>query len=335
MFEEIYIHMNPETLAEDDDSYDEEMEQADEHGNGALLDYLESEPFDDAEEEGYVEEYSHGVDDTDNFSSLSNTDGADGISDVDIFQTPPTSSATIQHQSPAQVQSTPRAPQEAIYVSTQAPTPASLDRPQPILINGNAQHNNSNALPIPVDSSPHRLSQPQYESQTPALPSVRSFASAWISTNNVATGNTNGSDMDNQQADVPASSKRRSSDLNDAQRPGALLDADGSGSTSNKRRKTEPETGDADTKQEIAGGAGSAAQDGDSQQARGHLQFKCAVCLDQPDPAVFVQPCGHVFCEGCAQGAVQTTKRCPVCRHALRVKDIRILQFRVAKVGRE
>ncbi|KAJ2589541.1 hypothetical protein IWW49_002441 [Coemansia sp. RSA 1797] len=67
---------------------------------------------------------------------------------------------------------------------------------------------------------------------------------------------------------------------------------------------------------------------------KSRILFKCAVCLDMPDPAVFVHPCGHVFCEVCAQGAVQTTMRCPVCRHSMRLRDIRVLQFRVAKVGR-
>ncbi|KAJ2508707.1 hypothetical protein IWW47_000470 [Coemansia sp. RSA 2052] len=67
---------------------------------------------------------------------------------------------------------------------------------------------------------------------------------------------------------------------------------------------------------------------------RTRTQFKCAVCLDTPDPAVYVHPCGHVFCEGCAQGAVQTTGKCPVCRHAMRARSIRVLQFRVAPIGR-
>ncbi|KAJ1735743.1 hypothetical protein LPJ61_000395 [Coemansia biformis] len=71
-----------------------------------------------------------------------------------------------------------------------------------------------------------------------------------------------------------------------------------------------------------------------SDAPRSRILFKCAVCLDMPDPAVFVQPCGHVFCEACAQGAVQTTMRCPVCRHSMRMRDIRILQFRVAKIRR-
>ncbi|KAJ2162541.1 hypothetical protein GGF46_000544 [Coemansia sp. RSA 552] len=68
---------------------------------------------------------------------------------------------------------------------------------------------------------------------------------------------------------------------------------------------------------------------------RSRILFKCAVCLDTPDPAVFVQPCGHVFCEACAQGAVQTTMRCPVCRHSMRLRDIRVLQFRLAEAGRK
>ncbi|KAJ2500554.1 hypothetical protein GGH96_002597 [Coemansia sp. RSA 1972] len=68
--------------------------------------------------------------------------------------------------------------------------------------------------------------------------------------------------------------------------------------------------------------------------SKSRILFKCAVCLDMPDPAVFVHPCGHVFCEVCAQGAVQTTMRCPVCRHSMRLRDIRVLQFRIAKVGR-
>ncbi|KAI9482126.1 hypothetical protein LPJ78_000852 [Coemansia sp. RSA 989] len=72
----------------------------------------------------------------------------------------------------------------------------------------------------------------------------------------------------------------------------------------------------------------------DDKAGRSRVLFKCAVCLDMPDPAVFVHPCGHVFCELCAQGAVQTTMRCPVCRHSMRMRDIRVLQFKVAKVGR-
>ncbi|KAJ1796528.1 hypothetical protein LPJ75_007223 [Coemansia sp. RSA 2598] len=67
---------------------------------------------------------------------------------------------------------------------------------------------------------------------------------------------------------------------------------------------------------------------------RARIMFKCAVCLDTPDPAVFVHPCGHVFCEACAQGAVQSTRKCPVCRHQMRARDIRVLQFRVASIKR-
>ncbi|KAJ1787697.1 hypothetical protein LPJ59_005681, partial [Coemansia sp. RSA 2399] len=67
---------------------------------------------------------------------------------------------------------------------------------------------------------------------------------------------------------------------------------------------------------------------------RPRIMFKCAVCLDIPDPAVFIHPCGHIFCEGCAQGAAQTTRRCPVCRHHMRPRDIRVLQFRIAMHGR-
>ncbi|KAJ2601328.1 hypothetical protein GGF40_001523 [Coemansia sp. RSA 1286] len=67
---------------------------------------------------------------------------------------------------------------------------------------------------------------------------------------------------------------------------------------------------------------------------RSRIMFKCAVCLDTPDPAVFVHPCGHVFCEACAQGAVQSTRKCPVCRHQMRARDIRVLQFRVAGIKR-
>ncbi|KAJ1845749.1 Rab geranylgeranyltransferase, partial [Coemansia sp. RSA 2703] len=67
---------------------------------------------------------------------------------------------------------------------------------------------------------------------------------------------------------------------------------------------------------------------------RPRIMFKCAVCLDSPDPAVFVHPCGHVFCESCAQSASQSTGKCPVCRHSMRPKDIRILQFRVAAITR-
>ncbi|KAJ2519848.1 hypothetical protein H4217_002427 [Coemansia sp. RSA 1939] len=86
-----------------------------------------------------------------------------------------------------------------------------------------------------------------------------------------------------------------------------------------------------------ATGASSAAIQGGpggSHGQRSRIMFKCAVCLDIPDPAVFAHPCGHVFCEGCVQSAAQVTRRCPVCRHSLRPRDIRVLQFRVAKVGR-
>ncbi|KAJ2772166.1 hypothetical protein IWQ57_001882 [Coemansia nantahalensis] len=78
-------------------------------------------------------------------------------------------------------------------------------------------------------------------------------------------------------------------------------------------------------------GAGDEA----AEPPRSRVLFKCAVCLDRPDPAVFMQACGHVFCEGCAQCAVQSTMRCPVCRHGIHMRDIRVLQFRVAKVRRQ
>ncbi|KAJ2743866.1 hypothetical protein GGI20_003407 [Coemansia sp. BCRC 34301] len=114
------------------------------------------------------------------------------------------------------------------------------------------------------------------------------------------------------------------------QRKHRASNADGlpeSAAVSNKRRKGEEEHGD-----DI--GKTSSPPPPPQPPMRARTQFKCAVCLDVPDPAVYVHPCGHVFCEGCAQGAAQTTGKCPVCRHAMRSRSIRVLQFRVAPIGR-
>ncbi|KAJ2845406.1 hypothetical protein J3B02_004690, partial [Coemansia erecta] len=81
-------------------------------------------------------------------------------------------------------------------------------------------------------------------------------------------------------------------------------------------------------------GGSTSTSEGAAAAAKTRIMFKCAVCLDLPDPAVFVHPCGHVFCEACAQGAVQSTRKCPVCRHQMRARDIRVLQFRIANIKR-
>ncbi|KAJ2798845.1 hypothetical protein H4S07_005592 [Coemansia furcata] len=98
--------------------------------------------------------------------------------------------------------------------------------------------------------------------------------------------------------------------------------AESEGAAENKKQKASGDKGDEGTKSPVP------------PTLRTRTQFKCAVCLETPDPAVFVHPCGHVFCEGCAQGAVQTTGKCPVCRHAMRARSIRVLQFRIAPIGR-
>ncbi|KAJ2455488.1 hypothetical protein EV183_000820 [Coemansia sp. RSA 2336] len=105
---------------------------------------------------------------------------------------------------------------------------------------------------------------------------------------------------------------------------------------SNKRIKTDHEADPAPlgSKLGVATLLNPEPDDDSDKAGRSRVLFKCAVCLDMPDPAVFVHPCGHVFCELCAQGAVQTTMRCPVCRHSMRMRDIRVLQFKVAKIGR-
>ncbi|KAJ2548958.1 hypothetical protein EV175_004628 [Coemansia sp. RSA 1933] len=110
-------------------------------------------------------------------------------------------------------------------------------------------------------------------------------------------------------------------------------------STAKKRRRKSglsaiAEDGESETGASANAGAKRSKSDG-SHGPRPRIMFKCAVCLDLPDPAVFIHPCGHVFCEGCAQGAAQTTMRCPVCRHHMRPRDIRVLQFRIAKIDRE
>ncbi|KAJ2712555.1 E3 ubiquitin-protein ligase rnf4 [Coemansia spiralis] len=104
---------------------------------------------------------------------------------------------------------------------------------------------------------------------------------------------------------------------------------------SSKRPKLDIEPPLASPKADVAVLLNPAPEDEAAGSSRSRILFKCAVCLDRPDPAVFVQACGHVFCEACAQGAVQSTMRCPVCRHSIHMRDIRVLQFRVAKVGRE
>ncbi|KAJ2721976.1 hypothetical protein GGI07_003626 [Coemansia sp. Benny D115] len=105
------------------------------------------------------------------------------------------------------------------------------------------------------------------------------------------------------------------------------------GSAKQLKRKHEGDAKKAKSGTHESNAAGKSGS-GEDMRLRTRVLFKCAVCLDMPDPAVFVHPCGHVFCEGCAQGAAQSTKKCPVCRHTMRSKDIRVLQFRIAPIKR-
>ncbi|KAJ1679257.1 hypothetical protein EV182_002418 [Spiromyces aspiralis] len=62
------------------------------------------------------------------------------------------------------------------------------------------------------------------------------------------------------------------------------------------------------------------------------VTFKCAVCLDSPDPAVALTGCGHVFCEDCALNAIFNNHKCPVCRKQTNSKQVRVLQFRIKQM---
>jgi hypothetical protein len=51
--------------------------------------------------------------------------------------------------------------------------------------------------------------------------------------------------------------------------------------------------------------------------------IRCAVCLDSIDNADLQSTvCGHVFCRGCIMMAIETTKRCPLCRTKLTSRKI-------------
>ncbi|ORX68356.1 hypothetical protein DL89DRAFT_323890 [Linderina pennispora] len=68
-------------------------------------------------------------------------------------------------------------------------------------------------------------------------------------------------------------------------------------------------------------------------QTQSRFQEPCSICLDKPDPAVYLKPCGHVFCEGCALASVRLSTRCPVCRHHVSYKGVCVLQFRVGPLS--
>ncbi|KAJ2908294.1 hypothetical protein GGI21_003031, partial [Coemansia aciculifera] len=131
-----------------------------------------------------------------------------------------------------------------------------------------------------------------------------------------------------REGESSARGRERKHRMSSAERDGGSVE---NGETANgKKRRGDEEPDDKDD----ASKATPPSLPSQVPPIRTRTQFKCAVCLDTPDPAVYVHPCGHVFCEGCAQGAVQTTGKCPVCRHAMRARSIRVLQFRVAPIGR-
>ncbi|KAI8322490.1 hypothetical protein GQ54DRAFT_297318 [Martensiomyces pterosporus] len=229
--------------------------------------------------------------------------GEEDASEPGLFQTPPSSSQT--RWLVAEMLSRTPPPVDIIDINSQHIAP--IDPRQPIVISG-TQFDPSIIPPVQVDSSP------------PTLPGIHSLIAPGGGTQEPSGTQTGGS----------SSGKRR---LRDEEEQASPSKQPRGNSCSRKTRRESRSKGA--TKEEGATN-GSDTKPGDSSdgQPRTRALFKCAVCLDKPDPAVFVQPCGHVFCEGCAQGAVQSTKRCPVCRHSMRAKDIRVLQFRVARVGR-
>jgi len=79
----------------------------------------------------------------------------------------------------------------------------------------------------------------------------------------------------------------------------------------------------------------------DSQQAQSQedseklANIQCVICLDNPTDLT-ATICGHVFCQQClsatlAAGEQMQPKqsRCPICRHRIQKKDLRLLEIKV------
>lgn len=56
-------------------------------------------------------------------------------------------------------------------------------------------------------------------------------------------------------------------------------------------------------------------------EAEDEYKFKCAICMDtMKDETSTI--CGHIFCQTCIQGAINSQKKCPTCRKKLTLKNI-------------
>eukprot|EP00475_Leptophrys_vorax_P029275 TRINITY_DN4280_c0_g1_i1.p3 TRINITY_DN4280_c0_g1~~TRINITY_DN4280_c0_g1_i1.p3 ORF type:complete len:117 (+),score=2.52 TRINITY_DN4280_c0_g1_i1:1028-1378(+) len=66
---------------------------------------------------------------------------------------------------------------------------------------------------------------------------------------------------------------------------------------------------------------GRSSKASDSAQQTGRMQLQCSVCLDDMRNET-VTVCGHIFCKGCIEKAVKASKKCPMCRKALRPSQV-------------
>ncbi|EXB51558.1 E3 ubiquitin ligase RNF4 [Morus notabilis] len=51
------------------------------------------------------------------------------------------------------------------------------------------------------------------------------------------------------------------------------------------------------------------------------LSFNCPICIGPMSEETSTK-CGHIFCKKCIEAAIKVQRKCPTCRHKLRMKDI-------------
>ena len=49
--------------------------------------------------------------------------------------------------------------------------------------------------------------------------------------------------------------------------------------------------------------------------------FNCPICIGPMSEETSTK-CGHIFCKKCIEAAIKVQRKCPTCRHKLRMKDI-------------
>lgn len=56
--------------------------------------------------------------------------------------------------------------------------------------------------------------------------------------------------------------------------------------------------------------------------------IECPICFDSPKYACAL-PCGHLYCNNCVNKVVAYHHKCSICRKAVKLKDIKFLQFKI------